>query len=144
MPALDLFWYDGGMKPRLPHEVEKHDITIPTEGILFVGDKGSIMAGFMGQEPRLFADGQNKPLRIGDAPSRNNRSLSTWLQAVKGSTPSPGNFIDAGPITDTVNLGTVALRAGKKVIFDCENMKLTNAPEAEKYLYRQYRPGWQL
>jgi hypothetical protein len=144
MPALELFWYDGGMKPRLPKEVEKHDITIPEEAILFVGDKGSIMAGFMGQDPRLFADGQNKPLRIDDASSRNPRSLSTWIKAVKDSTPSPGNFINAGPITDTVNLGTVALRAGKKVIYDSKNMKLTNAPEAEKYLYRNYRPGWKL
>jgi predicted dehydrogenase len=144
MPALDLFWYDGGMKPRLPKELEKQDITIPNEAILFVGDKGSIMADFMGQQPRLFANGQNKPLRIDDRPSQNLRSLSTWIQAVKENKPSPGNFIDAGPITDTVNLGTVALRAGKKVIFDSEKMKLTNAPEAEKYFYRQYRDGWQL
>ena len=144
MPSLDLFWYDGGMKPRFPQEVEKHDITISKEGILFVGDKGSIMAGFMGQDPRLFADGQIKPLEVGETESRYTRSLSTWIKAVKENKPSPGNFIDAGPITDTVNLGTVALRAGKKVVYDSENMKLTNAPEAEKYLYRQYRDGWQL
>jgi hypothetical protein len=45
-PALDLFWYDGGMKPRLPAELEAHDLTLTPEGILFVGDQGSILAGF--------------------------------------------------------------------------------------------------
>ena len=47
-------------------------------------------------------------------------------------------------ITDTVNLGTVALRAGKKVLFDSEKMKITNNAEANKYLTREYRPGWEL
>ena len=46
--------------------------------------------------------------------------------------------------TPEVNLGTVALRAGKKVLFDGESMKITNAPDANKYLYREYRQGWEL
>jgi len=68
MPAWDLFWYDGGVKPRLPKEVEAHNVEIDIEGIMFVGDRGTIMAGFHGQNPRLFAKGQNKPLApLGDA-----------------------------------------------------------------------------
>ncbi len=61
-PALDLFWYDGGMKPRLPQEVEAHDVEMAAEGILFVGEDGSILAGFHGQDPRLITKHQNKPL----------------------------------------------------------------------------------
>lgn len=147
MPALDLFWYDGGMKPRLPKEVEAHNVEMGREGILFVGDRGTIMAGFNGQNPRLFAKGQNKSLPLDEASSRDagrGKRHSPWLRACQGGEPSPGSFPNAAAITDTVNLGTVALRAGRKVLFDSENMKITNAPEADKYLYREYREGWEL
>jgi len=142
-PALDLFWYDGGMKPRLPREIEAHDVTMGREGILFVGSKGAIMAGFHGQDPRLFAKGQNKPLSLNETSPRGQRHGS-WLSACRGGEPSPGSFLNAAAITDTVNLGTVALRAGRKVRFDSKNTKITNAPEANKYLYRDYRDGWEL
>jgi hypothetical protein len=146
-PALDLFWYDGGMKPRLPRDMEMQNVNMGIEGILFIGDKGAILADFRGQQPRLFANGQNKPLPLdqaaaGDA-GRGGRH-SSWLRACRGGEPSPGSFLNAAAITDAVNLGTVALRAGTKVLFDSKNMKITNAPEANKYLYREYREGWEL
>lgn len=144
MPELDLFWYDGGMKPRLPKEVEAHDVEMAREGILFVGDRGTIMAGFNGQSPRLFAKGTSEPLQIEERERNPGGRHNPWLEAVKGGEPSPGSFLNAGPITDAVNLGTVALRAGKKVLFDSENLKITNAADADKYLYREYRQGWEL
>jgi hypothetical protein len=52
--------------------------------------------------------------------------------------------LNAGSITDAVNLGTVALRARKKVLFDSESMTITNDADANKYLRREYRPGWEL
>ncbi len=144
MPAVDLFWYDGGMKPRLPEEIETQNVPMPREGILFVGDQGKIMAGFNGQNPQLFAKGKSEALRLERAERGRGGRHSTWLQAVKGGEPSPGSFLNAGPITDAVNLGTVALRAGKKVLFDSEKMKITNAADANKYLRREYRDGWEL
>lgn len=147
-PALDLFWYDGGMKPRLPREVEAHDVEMDREGILFVGDEGVIMGGFHGQNPRLFAKGQNKPFSLDEASSQSTRRSDArhnpWLEACKGGEPSPGSFLNAATITDTVNLGTVALRAGKKVLFDSEEMKITNDSQANRYLRREYRQGWEL
>jgi hypothetical protein len=148
-PGLDLFWYDGGMKPRLPVELEAHDLSLTQEGILFVGAEGSILAGFNGQDPRLFKDGadlplwDNTPSQTSERPARSERS-SPWVAACQGGEPSPGNFLNAASITDAVNLGTVALRAGKKVQFDSAAMKITNAPEANRYLVRDYRPGWEL
>ncbi len=147
MPALDLFWYDGGMKPRLPREVEAHNVEMDREGILFVGDEGAIMASFHGEEPRLFAKGQNKPLQLNATSSQGTRRggrHNPWLDACQGGEPSPGSFLNAAAITDAVNLGTVALRAGKKVLFDSESMKITNVPGANKYLRREYRQGWAL
>ncbi len=144
MPAMDLFWYDGGMKPRLPEEVEAHDVTMSREGILFVGDKGTIMADFRGQNPQLFADGKREPLSFEEGEGGRASRQSAWLDAVKGGEQSPGSFLNSGSISDAVNLGAVALRAGKKVLFDSAAMKITNVAEANKYLYREYRPGWEL
>ncbi len=147
MPEMDLFWYDGGMKPRLPREIEEHDVEMGKEGILFIGDEGAIMADFHGDKPQLFSKGKVKPLSLDEDSSNNSERRNhykLWLRACQGGEPSPGNFLNAASITDTVNLGTVALRAGKKVFFDNKNMKITNVSEANKYLYREYRKGWEL
>jgi len=147
MPALELFWYDGGMQPRLPQAIESHDVAMSREGILFLGDAGAILAGFHGQEPGLFANGQRKPLALDVPPSRGTQRgdrRSAWISACQGGDPSPGSFLNAAAITDTVNLGTVALRAGQKVRFDSENMKIINVQEANQYLYREYRERWEL
>ena len=152
MPALDLFWYDGGMKPRLPRELESQNVEMGREGILFVGDEGAILADFHGQNPRLFAKGKSEPLGNAETSAEVARAgqpgpggfHGPWLRAVQGGEPSPGCFANAGAITDAVNLGTVALRAGKKVLFDSRQMAITNVAAANKYLYRDYRQGWKL
>jgi len=141
---LDLFWYDGGMKPRLPAEVEAHTTEMAAEGILFVGDEGTIMAGFHGQNPQLFAKGRCEPLPLSELQPPGGDRHGSWFDAVHGGAPSAGNFHNAAAITDAVNLGTVALRAGRKVLFDSEAMKITNAPDANRYLVREYRPGWEM
>jgi predicted dehydrogenase len=153
MPPLDLFWYDGGFKPRLPGELEAAGIEWPIEGILFVGDQGMIFAGFNGQNPRVAARGRIESLfpeeaaEAGarrDAAAQRDRRAAIWLPAFKGGDPSPGNFLNAAGISDAVCLGAVSLRAGRKVLFDSENMKITNVPEANRYLVREYRKGWEL
>jgi hypothetical protein len=151
-PSMDLFWYDGGMKPRLPEEVEAHDVDLQREGILFVGQKGTIMAGFHGQDPQLFADGKRESLWKSDpapaaawgAETGSGGRHAAWLDAVKGGERSPGCFPSAASITDAVNLGSVALRAGKKVLFDSQSMTITNDAGANQYLRRDYREGWEL
>jgi len=146
MPAVDVFWYDGGMKPRLPETLEAQDVQMNREGILFVGDEGCILADFRGKDPRLFAKGQSQALRIEDGTETEGRRTrqNPWLEACLGNEPSPGRFLNAGSITDAVNLGTVALRTGKKVLFDNDNLTITNIPEANKYLDREYREGWEM
>ena len=138
-PAIDLFWYDGGMKPRLPGELESQNVTMGPEGILFVGDAGAIMGSFHGQNAQLFAKGKREPLR-----GKAARPRGAWLDAMRGGEQSPGSFVNAAAISDAVNLGTVALRAGRKVQFDSEKMRITNVPQANKYLVREYRKGWEL
>lgn len=144
-PPVNLFWYDGGMKPRLPAEVEARDVELGREGILFVGDEGCIIGGFHGQGPQLVTKGTMQPLSTdGTASSRDGDRLSGWIKALREGGQSPGSFLHAGAITDTVNLGTVALRAGKKVVFDSAKMEITNVTSANRFLRREYRPGWEI
>lgn len=150
-PRPELFWYDGGMRPRLPDEVEAAGVELGREGIAFVGEGGTIVAGFNGQSPQRIADGKREPLSL-DPPSRPGGAVASdrrgrqgsWIEAVRGGPPSPGEFPNAAAITDAVNLAAVALRAGRKVVFDSEKMTITNAPEANRFLVREYRPGWEL
>ncbi len=151
-PALDLFWYDGGWRPRIPDEIEAEDVQIPIEGILYIGEKGTILAGFNGQRPQLFAQGKRQPLFPGEpeehgyrehAPGERNRP---WVEAIKGGPQSPGSFLNAASISDAVCLGTIGLRTGygKKLVFDSASMSVTNDAGANKFMHREYRKGWEL
>ena len=79
---------------------------------------------------------QSLPRSIGHA--------QEWITACKGGQPAESNFDYAGPMTETVLLGNIAIRTGKKLYWDSDNMRITNIPEANVYLHRLYREGWSL
>ena len=144
---VELFWYDGGMKPRLPDFIEAQNPEMGREGILFLGDAGAILAGFGGDGARVFTEGRNRSLWEGEPQGGEagwGRGRADWVGAFTGGAPSPGSFLNAGPITDTVNLGTVALRARRRVDFDSAAMRITNVESANRLLRREYREGWEL
>lgn len=143
LPPFDLIWYDGGMKPLVPDELRSQGKSLETEGMMFVGDQGKILAGFRGEDPVLIPESKMSYLKK-EEEQKESRGNETWIDAFKNGTQSPGSFIYAGPVTETILLGAVALRAGKKVVYDSKNMKITNIPEANKYLTREYRKGWEL
>jgi hypothetical protein len=138
-PALDLFWYDGGIKPRTPEELEAANEELPAEGMLFVGEKGKILGGFRGEKPRVLSG--EKPGAL-PAPKPVN---TDWVKAFRGGEATSGSFLHAGPLSEAVNLAAVSMRlGGKRLLWDAANMKITNRPEAEKYLTREYRKGWEI
>ena len=67
-----------------------------------------------------------------------------WISACKGGDPASSNFDYAGPLTEMVLLGNVALRSGKKIYWDSANMMAANAPEADQYINPAHRDGWGL
>ena len=148
-PALDLFWYDGGMKPPTPEEVEEDNRELPSEGLMFVGDKGKILAGFLCEKPALIPDRKArewaaKPV-VTPATLAGSSRTSSWVAACKGGAPSYGDFLLAGPISEAFNLGAISLRlGGKRLLWDTASMKITNLPDANKHLVREYRKGWEL
>lgn len=145
LPAFDLFWYDGGMKPQTPEIVEREGKELASEGMMFIGDKGIILGGFRNEKPILLPESLMK--QYGAAPEKEdapNRSDDVWIDAFRENKQSPGSFLNATAVSETINLGAVALRAGKKVIYDADKMEITNLPEANKFLRRDYRKGWEL
>jgi len=148
LPPFDLIWYDGGMKPPTPDEYIETGKSLAREGMMFVGDKGKIIGGFYGDAPQLFTQTKQKePFTVVTEPAEDGARQdgnSVWIESFKNNTQSPGSFIYAGAVTESILLGGVALRAGKRVEYDSASMKITNAPEANKFLTREYRSGWEL
>jgi predicted dehydrogenase len=145
LPPFDLFWYDGGMKPFPPEELAADNKSLPAEAMMFVGDKGKILAGFRGENPRIIPEAKMHAYPGQKVvPEGRPRRSSNWVNSIKRNEESPGSFLLAGPVTETINLGAVALRAKRKVDYDTQSMKITNFPEANKYLAREYRKGWEL
>ena len=144
-PAVDLFWYDGGMKPVTPPELDEDNREIPSEAMLFVGDKGKIMAGFNLQSPQLIPARrmQGQPQTAPSERPPISAGIRQWIAACRGGDQSQGNFLNAGPISEAVNLWAVALRAGRKILYDPVSGTITNLAAANKYLSREYRKGFE-
>jgi hypothetical protein len=147
-PPVDLCWYDGGMRPPIPTELSDADKELPEEGMMFVGDKGKILAGFNVENPQLIS---GKATQDGSAPyvevshdEQVARAMQLFIEACKSGKQYAGNFSEAEPITTAVNLYAVALRTHKLIKYDAANQKITNVPDANKYLNREYRNGWNI
>jgi hypothetical protein len=148
-PAVDLIWYDGGMRPPTPEEL---DGELQAEQMLFVGDQGKILAGFNVQNPRLIRGRtmsgsvvrpapQGQQPRAGYEPSP---GIKQWIAACRGATQqSAGSFLNAWPISEAVNLYAAALRSRRRLLYDPEKMEITNYAAANKYLTREYRKGFE-
>jgi predicted dehydrogenase len=147
-PAVKLTWYDGGLTPPRPAELEEgRQMGNRFGGIIFIGDKGTIMGGgHGGDSPRIIPEA--KMQEYARPPKSIPRSVghhAEWLSACKGAEPAKSNFDYAGPLTELVLLGNIALRfRHQKLCWDSENMKVTNVPEANNYIHRQFRTGWTL
>jgi hypothetical protein len=154
-PAVDLFWYDGSMRPPTPEELEADNKELPAEGMLFVGDEGKILAGFRGEDPRIIPEQKMREFRAAEGargagrpgeprPSR-HEATALWAAACKGGPSTYGDFRLAGPISDAFNLAAVSLRlGGKRLLFDAAAGRVTNLAEANQCLGREYRSGWEL
>jgi len=114
--------------------------------MLFVGDSGKILAGFRGEGPHIIPEKRmSEYAGIKTVPEGTvERGDGIWINSMKNNVQSPGSFLYAQAVTDTILLSAVALRTGRKIEFDPVKMEVTNIPEANEYLYRKYRKGWEL
>lgn len=149
MAAAKLTWYDGGLRPPRPDELEDGR-EMGATGALLVGDRGKILAHERGYS--LIPESRAK--EYGEPPKKLPRSpghYREWIEACKGGKPPGSNFDWAGPLAETVLLGNVALRlqlreelTRRKLLWDSPGMKVTNLAAANDFLRRTYREGWSL
>jgi hypothetical protein len=147
-PPVDLYWYDGGMRPPIPEELSRENKELPQEGMMFVGDQGKILAGFNIQNPQIISGKKMEaPANITTGPQnqvqQTSVALPLFVNACKTGKQYPGSFSEAEYLTEAVNLYAVALRTHKLLKYDAATMKITNVPDANKYLSREYRKGWE-
>jgi len=147
MPPVDVYWYDGNKKPPRPEGVPAGEELGDggNNGTLFVGDKGMMTCGEYGGSPRLVP--YVKP-GVDRTIPRSTGHYQEWIDACKGIEPAKGNlprgFDYAGPFTEMVLLGNLAIRCNQRIEWDGPNMTCTNFPEANQLVKRQYRQGWEI
>ena len=149
-PPLKLYWYDGGLIPPRPDMLPTNAALSEGDGGggLLIGEKGILTHETYGNNPKIYPEEIAKKAeavpkttpRIG-VPHEIN-----WINACKGEGQASSPFSYAAKLTETMLLGIVALRTGqgKKLLYDGPNMKVTNIPDANQYLTRVYRKGWEI
>jgi predicted dehydrogenase len=137
LPPVTLTWYDGGLQPPRPSELEPDD---PLRDVIYIGDRGKLMGDRLVPESRMETY-QRPPKTLSRSPGH----YQEWVAACRGGPPAGSNFVDhAGLLTEACLLGNLAVRAQKKLQWDSTNLRITNDATANELLHRKYRQGWTL
>jgi predicted dehydrogenase len=129
-------WYDGGLRPKRPAGLRKEDQHYfqageDNEGILYVGDKGIVLAGFNGNNPRVYPESKKyqPPARQPRGQRPRDGAIDQWMAAAKGGAAAPlANFEIQSPVTEAFLLGCIAQRfPGERIEWDTANMRITSS-----------------
>ncbi|WP_316845383.1 Gfo/Idh/MocA family oxidoreductase [Pedobacter psychrodurus] len=163
---VTLHWMDGGIQPERPEELEANEtFGDGGNGTLFIGTKGKMMSETYSANPKLLPLSRNKDIKVAPkyarVPDGANGHYKQWVEAAiagygKQEVSSP--FEIAGPLTEALLMANLAIRSfdiqktvnGKttypgrytKMLWDNDNMKVTNFDEANQFVKREYRKGW--
>ena len=172
--AIEMTWSDGGIRPSHPDIIPADsDIGGPgsNNGVLIIGENGIISTNINDSSPltpKLYLNdgttdfGPEKEDKVEPEYGHQRK----WVDACKAGFNSPehlaltSSFDYAGPMTETVLMGNLAIRSymlrkgknkesmeffgRKKLLWDGENMKITNLKEANQFVGRSYRKGWEM
>jgi predicted dehydrogenase len=157
MPPVKFVWHEGkkdGKKMLPPEELTK-GLKLSDSGSLLVGEKAILFSPNDYGEQYTFEGKDSKDIqaeakKVPESLPRNGKGddgmKAEWVEAIRNGKPETAlsNFDYAAMLTETILLGNVAVRVGKKLEWDGPNMRVTNAPEAAKFIKRKYRKGWEL
>jgi predicted dehydrogenase len=170
-PDLKLHWMDGGIQPQRPEQLGPNEtMGDGGNGAIFYGTKGNMMCGTYGVDPQLLPTSRTKevkvPQTIARVPGGDEGHYGAWIEAAMAGYGSDkakqlsSNFDVAGPLTESVLMGNLAIRSydiqkkdGKdmkypgrfiQLLWDGPNMKITNFDDANQFVKRNYRAGWSL
>jgi len=161
-PDVKLYWMDGGIRPERPDELGPDERMGGDDGgVIITGTKGKMMCDCYGANPTLLPTSKTKEINVPQTLARVPEGhYVQWVNACIagfGKAETSSTFDYAGPLTETILMGNLALRSyitkssdgksfpgRKKLLWDAENMKITNYDEANQYVKREYREGWKL
>ncbi|MFZ5833652.1 MAG: Gfo/Idh/MocA family protein [Planctomycetota bacterium] len=138
--TLEFTWSDGDKYPPDAVRAQIDNEEYPAQGSLLIGEAGSLLVPHVAS-PQLFPKNRYKDYVPASLTPKDH--YHDWINACLGSAVTAAGFEYSGPLTETVLLGTIALRcSGKELAWDPARMEVTNASEANPYLRRSYRDGW--
>jgi predicted dehydrogenase len=145
VPPVKMTWYDGGLMPPAPSEMPA-DQRLPDNGVLYIGSKGKMFHGSHGGMPQLLPGSLMEAANaVPKTMERSPGHYEEWVAACRGGKPPAAGFEYSGPMTETVLLGVLSLRApGTRLVWDASNQKVKNAPELNQFVHTEYRAGWTL
>ena len=148
---MRLSWYDGGLRPPRPGGLRMEDQHYfeageDNEGIMYVGDKGFIVAGFNGNNPRVYPESAKyqPPARQPRGERPRDVAIDQWVAACKGGAPSPlANFEIQSPVTEAFLLGCIAQHfPGERIEWDTANMRITSSEKLNALVDPPGRTGF--
>ena len=145
MPPVKIFWYDGLKEVPAIEGVPPGELLGDrgNNGSLFVGENGMITTGCYGERTRLVPASRMQDYRL-PPPflTRSPGHYRDWIRACKGGAPACSDFSIAGPFTEWILLGVLALRFPGKLEWDSAKMRVTNIKEANRHIKPKLRKGW--
>ncbi len=138
--TVRMTWYDGGRKPDHALTGLADSEKVPSNGCLLIGERGTILCPH-GGNPVLLPAGEFAEATVDLVDAKDH--YMEWTNACKGEGKTSSSFDYAGPLTETVLLGTVAVRfPWRRLEWNAEKLEFPNAPEATRFLHKRYRQGW--
>jgi hypothetical protein len=167
---VTLHWMDGGIQPERPEELGPNErFGDDGNGTLFIGTKGKMIASTYSADPLLLPTSRTKevtvPQKFARVPGGANGHYAQWVEACLagyGKTELSSSFEVAGPLTEALLMANLAVRGHDlavprpngargfdypghiKLLWDNENMRVTNFDDVNQYVKRTYRQGWDL
>lgn len=146
---LEMTWYDGGILPPTPPGFPANLRMSPEGGVLFIGQHGMLMHDTYGEKPVLIGEGlEEKAKKIPKTLPRITGGMAghemNWIRAIRGEEQVSCPFEYGVRLNETMILGIVALKADQAIEWDGAAGKVTNVADANQYLTRTYRKGWEL
>ncbi len=141
MEPVTMYWYDGGERPDVPEDLpEDTDLGVHENRTFFVGTDG-----YLTSNAQLLPQSRMEDYEMPDQVlPRSVGHREEFIQACKGGPAAMANIEYAAPFTEMVLLGNIALRYGEPIVWDSENLQVTNSGTANEYVHREYRDGWSL
>ncbi len=148
MPPVKLTWYEGLRAPLPPELEDGRTMGHPEGGLLFKGSKAFATAGVYAESPRIIPEARMQELAASlppkSLPAVEGGHYANWARACKGQDTAVADFEYSAHLTEICQLGNIAKRMQKRIVWDAEKMAVTNLPEANRFVAPEYRAGWSL